>query len=130
MRKMAAILLAVGLVWPLAGCGVNSIVPLSEGVGGGLILADSVTGAHFSLSVANGAPVLTGIGGSGTVGNSGLIDTVTGLRYGVAVTRGALTLVAGSSASGGTKQIELADTVTAKVYALAVAGGALNLIRE
>ncbi|HEX9197997.1 MAG TPA: hypothetical protein VF865_00430 [Acidobacteriaceae bacterium] len=127
-RLAAAILLVSGLTWPIAGCGGNSIVSGVSSVGSGLVLADSVTQAHFSVSVVNGAPTLTGLGSSGAVSvNAGLIDHVTGAHYLLAVTSGALTLVPGSTATEGAAQIGLVDSVTAKTYTLVVVNGALTL---
>ena len=99
MKRLAAAVAFAGMGWAMGGCGVGSVVAPAGGSGGGLMLADSVTQAHFSLSVMDGAPTLTDMGGAGTVGPSAsLIDSVTGAEYGLAVTNGALTLVPGSSA--------------------------------
>jgi len=129
-RLVATVLLFVGLGWSISGCGRDLILPLTSS-GNGLVLSDSVTAAHFSLSVAGGALTLTGIGSSGTVSPVvGLIDSVTGARYSLVVTSGALTLVPGSGAMVAASQIGLPDTVTAKTYALAVASGALTLAQS
>jgi hypothetical protein len=127
VRLVVSVLLAAGLAWPMTGCGGDSTVSGTSGVGGGLILADTVTGTHFSLSVADGAAELTAIGSSGAATEPELIDSATGSLYSLRVTSGALTMVPGSNASVGTKQIGLADTVTAKPYALAVVSGALTM---
>jgi len=99
-RTGVAVLLVAGLAWPISGCGKDSVVPRASGSGSssnsGLTLADSVTGVHFRLTVANGAPTLTEIGASGTVSsNPELIDSITGARFSLVVTSGALTLVPG-----------------------------------
>jgi hypothetical protein len=129
MKRLAVVVAAAiaGMGWALLGCGADSVAARAGGSGSGLMLADSVTQTHFSLSVMDGAPTLTDMGGAGTVGPSaGLIDTVTGAEYGLAVTNGALTLVPGSSAVAA-KEIGLADSATAKSYELAVVNGALTL---
>jgi hypothetical protein len=128
MRLFGAVVLIVGMVWLTVGCG-GSMAPLTGMGRGGLTLTDSVSGAHYSLSVVEGAPVLTAIeGGAAVATDSGLVDSVTGAHYSVAVTGGALTLVPEASGSSGAAQIELADSLTAKTYALAVDSGALTLI--
>jgi hypothetical protein len=130
MRLLGAVVMIAGMVWMTVGCG-DAIAPLMGKGHGGLTLTDSVSEAHYSLSVVDGAPVLTAIDGAGAVAaDSGLVDSVTGARYSVVVTGGALTLVPGASGSPGVAQIELVDTVTAKTYALAVDSGALTLIPE
>jgi hypothetical protein len=127
MKRLAAVVAIAGLGWAMGGCGADSVVARAGGSGGGLMLADSVTQTHFSLSVVDGAPTLTDMGGAGTVEPSAsLIDSVTGAEYGLAVTNGALTLVPGSSA-GATAMLGLADSATAKTYELAVVSGALTL---
>jgi ABC-type uncharacterized transport system ATPase subunit len=103
------------------------MLPQADGVSSGLILADSRTETHYSLSVAGGSLMLIEIGSAGA-GDPGLIDSVTGAHYSMAVTGGSLTLVAGENTPQGALQIELADTVTAKNYTLAVVSGALTLI--
>jgi flagellin-like hook-associated protein FlgL len=127
VRLVVSVLLAAGLAWPMTGCGGDSTVSGTSGVGGGLILADTVTGTHFSLSVADGAAELTAIGSSGAATEPELMDTATGSLCSLRVTSGALTMITNSSATLGTQQIEFADTVTAKTYTLAVVRGALTL---
>ena len=126
---LAAVLVLAGVAELIGGCGGNSITHQISSPGSELILADSVTDTHFSLSVVNGAPTLTDIGSSGTVSpDPELIDNVTGVQYSLAVTSGSLTLVPASSTVSGHSQIGLTDTVTAKNYALAVVSDALTLI--
>ena len=130
MRLFGAVVLIAGMVWLTVGCG-GAIAPLMGKARGGLTLTDSVSATHYSLSVVDGAPVLTAIEGAGAVAtDSGLVDHVTGAHYSLAVTGGALTLVPVESGGPGVAQIELADSVTAKNYALAVDSGALTLIAE
>jgi hypothetical protein len=129
MSRFAAVVLVAGLGLPMVGCGGDLMLPQSSGVSGGLILADSGSEMHYSLSVADGSLMLTAIGSEGTVAaDPGLIDSVTSTHYSVAVTDGTLTLVPGSSTMQGALQIGLKDTVTARNYALAVDSGALTLI--
>jgi hypothetical protein len=108
----------------LSGCGGSVVTPVPSGE---LILADPATAAHFSLSVVNGAATLAGMGSAGTVSaDAELTDGVTGERYGLTVSGGALTLVPAASGVGAS-EIEFVDTVTAKAYTLAVVRGALTL---
>jgi hypothetical protein len=127
-RLVSGIFCAVGLGWAILGCGAGVIAPLPGG-GNGLVLADSMTAAHFSLSVTDGAPTLQELGSAGTVSpDPGLVDEVTGTHYSLAVTSGALTLAPGLNTTPGSPRIGLADTATSKTYSLAVVSGALTLI--
>jgi hypothetical protein len=129
MKRFAAVVFVAGLGLPMVGCGGDLMLPQAGGGSSGLILADSGTETHYSLSVADGSLMLTEIGPEGTAAaDPGLIDSVTGAHYSVTVNDGALTLVPGSSTTQGTLQLGLADTVTAKNYTLAVDSGALTLI--
>jgi len=128
MRRFAAAVLVAGLV-PMVGCGSGLSLPQASGGSSGLILTDSGTETHYSLSVADGALMLTATNSEGTAAaNLGLIDSMTGAHYSVTVTDGALTLVPGSRTTQGALQIGLADAVTARNYTLAVNSGALILI--
>ena len=128
MRLFGAVVMIAGMVWLAAGCG-DAVAPLLGKARSGLVLADSANAAHYSFTVVNGAPALTKIDGAMAT-DSTLVDDVTGARYSVEVTGGALTLAPGESASPGVAQIELADSVTAKTYGLGVASGALTLTPE
>ena len=129
MRRFAAIVLVAGLGLPMVGCGSALSLPQAGGSSIGLILADSGTETHYSLSVADGSLMLTATNSQGTAAaNLGLIDSLTGAHYSLTVTDGALTLVPGSSSTPGALQIGLADSVTARNYTLAVNSGALILI--
>ena len=129
VTRIGVVALVAGLGWAMAGCGGDRVAPLAGIDGGGLVLVDTVTAAHFSVSVAGGALTLAGMGNSGTASPEvALTDGVTGRRYSLVVTNGALTLVGGSHAELATSQIGLTDTVMAKTYVLAVVGGALTLI--
>ena len=129
MRRFAAVVLIAWLGLPMVGCGCALSLPQADGGSIGLILADSGTETHYSLSVADGALMLTETNSEGTAAaNLGLIDSVTGAHYSVTVTDGALTLVPGSSTTPGALQIGLADAVTAGNYTLAVNSGTLILI--
>jgi hypothetical protein len=129
MRRFAAVVLVAGLVLPMVGCGSSLSLPQASEGSSGLILTDSGTETHYSLSVADGALMLTATNSEGTaVANLGLIDSVTGAHYSVTVTDGALTLVPSSITTPGALQIGLADAVTARNYTLAVDSGALILI--
>ncbi len=126
---LAAVLVLVALAGLIGGCAGDSITRQISGPDSELILADSVSDKHFSLSVVNGAPTLTDIGSSGKVSSDPeLIDDVTGLHYFLAVTSGALTLVPASGMVSGHSQIGLIDTVTAKNYTLVVVSDELTLI--
>ena len=116
------LLTVVLLAGALNGCGADG------GRAGELVLADTVTGEHFSLRVSNGGPALSTMGDAGRISASRLTDSVTGKPYQVAVSQGALTLVL--SPAPGAAQIDLVDTVTANAYALKVVSGALTLSRN
>lgn len=119
----------------LVACGIFVLVGCSGGVfrelggsSGELTLSDSVTSAHFSLTVINGAPTLTALGSAGTLSSSsGLVDMKTGAPYFPTVTSGALTLVPVQTTEAA-EEIGLTDSVTAKTYELAVVSGSLTLI--
>jgi hypothetical protein len=118
--RAAAIAAIAGL---MAGCGADSI---AARVSGGLVLDDAESGAHYELSVADGALTLTGIGSAGTAAKDvGLVDSATGAGYSVEVAGGTLMLEPGGA---GTEKVALEDTVTAKTYELAVTGGTLTLV--
>jgi hypothetical protein len=121
LRKLLSTI--VLLVGALNGCGAGSGKP----AGGLLVLADAVTGEHFSLSIVNGGATLSAMGGAGTVSAPELTDSVTGESYRLAVTQSALTLVLNTAP--GAPQINLIDTVTANAYVLKVVSGALTLSR-
>lgn len=128
MRLFGAVVIIAGMVWLMVGCGV-AIAPATSGATSALTLADSETGAHYELSVADGALTLTGTGSAGTVEtDAGLVDSVTGANFSVGLAGGALTLEPGGAA--GVERIGLVDTVTAKTFELAVAGGALTLAAD
>jgi hypothetical protein len=95
-----------GMVGLIAGCG-GVVTPVAGAAASGLVLADAASGAHYELSVADGALTLTGMGSAGTAEkDAGLVDSAT------------------------VERIALADTVTAKTYELAVAAGALTLVPD
>ncbi len=101
-HAIGGVLLISGLVWAIAGCGESSVVPVTGGAARGLVLTDSVTDQRFNVAVSDGVLALTDVDGTGTVlPDSGLIDQATGIRYSLAVTRGALTLAPSLNVTGG-----------------------------
>lgn len=129
LERFGKVFFAVLVVAGLSGCGGSeATLPAGgNGAAGELILADPTTAAHFSLSLVNGTPTLTGMGSAGTVSaNAELIDGVTEQRYSLMVSGGAFMLVPATGA-GGVAKIGLVDKVTAKTYTLAVTRGALTL---
>ncbi|CAN5951054.1 unnamed protein product [Sphagnum jensenii] len=89
-----------------------------------LILADTATGNHYSISFSSGAFQFTNIGGAGTpVAGPVFLDQTTGLNWKLSVTNGSLntTVVSGSAIT----QYVLKDTVTG-YEGLMVVGGALE----
>jgi hypothetical protein len=127
--KVAEILLIAGAALALGGCGAGPIAAHGSGPGGALVLADSMSGVQFSLSVVEGSPTLTETGRSGASATEPqLIDGATGKHFSLAVTSGALTLVPDASGATASAQIGLVDTVTAKTYELSVVSGGLTLI--
>lgn len=128
MRRFSSMLAIAGMVGLIAGCG-GVVTPVAGAAASGLVLADAASGAHYELSVADGALTLTGMGSAGTAEkDAGLVDSATGASYSVEVASGALMLEPGGSAA--VERIALADTVTAKTYELAVAAGALTLVPD
>jgi len=109
------------VVVTLNGCGTGG----GRSEVGSAVLADSVTGEHFSLTIVNGSAVLSSMGSAGTVSPSELTDSVNGKSYQLVVTQSALTLV--SNTAPGAAQINLVDTVTSNAYALKVVSGTLTL---
>ena len=92
-----------------------------------IVLADTVTGEHFALTIVNGAATLSSMGSAGKVSPTELTDSVNGKSYQLVVTQSALTLV--SNTMPGATQINLVDTLTTNTYALKVVSGALTLSR-
>jgi hypothetical protein len=117
------ITVAVGLT---AGCGGSVIQPAS------LILLDSVTGQHYTVTVVRGAPTIAAVADTTTVSpDAELVDTVTGAPYTLSVRDGSLMLVAGAGSGSEIghmrAEIGLVDAVTKETYELAVVSGALTL---
>jgi len=119
-RVLSAIVLVAGT---LNGCGAGN----GKSTAGPIVLADTATGEHYSLTIVNGAATLSSMGGAGKLSSSELTDSVNGKSYQLVVVQGALTLV--SNAAPGATQINLTDTVTANAYTLKVVFGALTLSR-
>lgn len=118
------VLFVAGLAWGIAGCG--DLIASKGTLGSSLILADSVTGNHFRLTVVDGALTLTQDGGLGTLADPGLTDSATGATYSLAVNNGALMLMP-ESGMAGAATIGFSDSVTGNAYALAVKRGELSL---
>ncbi len=133
MRKLGyAIVLAAGLGGPVIGCGMSVSCSDGKNAAAGLTLADSVSGARFVLSVADGSAELTaaGVADGAAAADPELADTETGELHFLTVRNGALTLVQAPDGVTGAAQIGFVDTVTKKTYALAVVRGTLTLIPD
>jgi hypothetical protein len=94
-----------------------------------MVVADSVTGAHYAVLFIAGAQSSARIGPAGTVTPTAtFIDTVTGNHFTLSFVNGAETLTAVSSGVSGIAGFPMADAVTGANYTLQVTNGQLTSI--